>query len=106
VTTSGVSSVAACYVCQLPSVVVRKGANRDYGLCARHVERAALNEAWQAVDQAVRPLGHYGGASNSPWNKGYEQAKNEALNAILGLREALDARPRQPLDRDRSVETT
>lgn len=47
----------------------------------------ALTEAWQAVDRAVRPLGHGGGASNSPWNQGYERAKNQALNAILGLRD-------------------
>jgi hypothetical protein len=48
----------------------------------------ALTEAWQAVDRAVRPLGYGGGVSNSPWNQGYERAKNEALNAILALRDA------------------
>lgn len=47
----------------------------------------ALTEAWQAVDRAVTPLGYGGGATNSPWNKGYEKAKNEALNAILALRD-------------------
>lgn len=49
--------------------------------------RRALTEAWQAVDRAIRPLGYGGGATNSPWNRGYEQAKNEALNAILELRD-------------------
>lgn len=49
--------------------------------------RRALTEAWQAVDRAIRPLGYGGGASNSPWNQGYERAKNQALNAILELRD-------------------
>lgn len=44
-----------------------------------------LRDAWQAVDRAIRPLGYGGGASNSPWNRGYEQAKDEALNAIYAL---------------------
>lgn len=49
--------------------------------------REALTEAWQAVDRAITPLGYGGGVSNSPRNAGYEQAKNEALNAILALRD-------------------
>jgi hypothetical protein len=48
--------------------------------------RHAFTEAWQAVDHATRPLGYGDGASNSPWNEGYEQATNKALNAILALR--------------------
>lgn len=42
-----------------------------------------LRDAWAAVDRAIRPLGHGAGvASNSPWNAGYEQAKNEALGVV------------------------
>lgn len=54
---------------------------------AANARRKALTEAWQAVDRAIRPLGYGGGATNSPWNQGYEQAKNEALNVILELRD-------------------
>lgn len=49
---------------------------------ARH---KALTEAWQAVDRAVRPLGTECGQSR--WNAGYTQARDEACNAILELRD-------------------
>jgi len=67
--------------------------NGHHPLCdteaARWAYAKALNEAWQIVDRAVRPLGYGGGATNSPWNEGYEQAKNEAQNALLAaLQEA------------------
>jgi hypothetical protein len=47
--------------------------------------RATFTEAWQAVDRAVRPLGTECGQSR--WNAGYTQARNEAQNAILALRD-------------------
>lgn len=47
--------------------------------------RKALTEAWQAVDRAVRPLGTECGQSR--WNAGYTQARDEAQNAILELRD-------------------
>lgn len=59
----------------------------DEAEAEKRARRKALTEAWQAVDRAIRPLGYGGGASNSPWNQGYEQAKNKALNAILALRD-------------------
>lgn len=49
------------------------------------VRRQAFTEAWQAVDRAVRPLGTECG--QSPWNAGYTQARDEAQNAILELRD-------------------
>ena len=61
--------------------------NGHHPLCdteaARWAYTKALSAALAVVDRAVTPLGYYGGASNSPWNQGYEQAKNEATNALL-----------------------
>lgn len=65
------------------------GREQDARETLRAVRFRALGDAWQAVDRAIRPLGHGPGVgSNSPWNEGYERAKNEALNAILALRDA------------------
>lgn len=47
--------------------------------------RKAFAQAMTAVDQVIRPLGYGGGATNSPWNQGYEKAKREALDALYAL---------------------
>lgn len=75
-----------CNFCGAASVVTCQG-RPPYGLCADHLVRATLTEAWQVVNRAVTPLGYGGDVTNSPWNTGYEQAKNEALNALLALRD-------------------
>jgi hypothetical protein len=51
----------------------------------RDERRQVLAQAYEAVDRVITPLGYGGGATNSPWNAGYEQAKNESLNAIYAL---------------------
>lgn len=69
-------------------------------ICGHHVERVghhtfcgtpeakwayarAMQDALDAVMNAVRPLGAYGGATDSPWNKGYTQALHEAEAALI-----------------------
>lgn len=37
------------------------------------------------VYRSVTPLGAYGGATDSPWNKGYTQARDQAVAAISAL---------------------
>lgn len=48
--------------------------------------RKALTEAWQAVQREVVPLG-----GRSAWNDGYTTALNQALNAILALRDTSES---------------
>lgn len=77
-----------CWRCAEPSVIVRQGAGDYglYGLCVEHLIGDTLTAALTAVSNAVRPLGAYGGATDSPWNRGYTQALNEATAALLALR--------------------
>jgi len=72
-------------LCDVPITKRTAEWGRELIEAERRARRQALTEAWQAVDRAVRPLGTECGQSR--WNAGYTQARDEAQNAILELRD-------------------
>ena len=55
--------------------------------------RRGLRDAVTIVQKAVVPLGAYGGATDSPWNKGYTRARDEAVAALVVRLSMLDTHP-------------